>query len=422
MPVLDQMSEPVAAADVRADVAIAGASFAGLALALALARTLGPEFRIAVLDRGDVAPADAADPRAFAISEASRRMLEALGVWDRIADEAQPIERIEITDSFLDAGVRPVLLSYDNTVRADRPATHVVPGAVLGGALLTAVEAQPSVTIIRRSEASGFATDAFGARLISRNGRAMRASLAVAADGRHSALREAAGIKVVGWRYPQIGIVTTIRHERPHKGVAVQHFLPAGPFALLPLKGNRCCITWSEEEAAGRTIMAADDGAFLAEIDKRAGGRLGVLSLDGPRRCWQLEMHLARAYVATRVALIGDAAHSVHPIAGQGLNLGFRDVAALTEVIAETVRLGLDPGDATMLARYERWRRFDSAVSAATFDGLNRLFSRDVTLLRSAREVGLGIVDRLPALKELLVAEAAGLTGELPRLLKGEPV
>jgi 2-octaprenyl-6-methoxyphenol hydroxylase len=421
MPVLDQMSEPVAAADVRADVAIAGASFAGLALALALARTLGPEFRIAIFDRGDVAPADAADPRAFAISEASRRMLEMLGVWSSIASEAQPIERIEITDSFLDAGVRPVLLSYDNTVQ-DRPATYVVPGAVLGSALLAAVEAERSVTIFRRSEASGFTTDAFVARLTSRDGRTMRASLAVAADGRHSALREAAGFKTVGWRYPQIGIVTTIRHERPHKGTAVQHFLPAGPFALLPLRGNRCCITWSEDEEAGRAIMASDDAAFLAEVDKRAGGRLGALSLDGPRRCWPLEMHLARAYVATRIALIGDAAHSVHPIAGQGLNLGFRDVAALAEVIAETVRLGLDPGDATMLERYERWRRFDSAVSAATFDGLNRLFSRDVTLLRSAREVGLGIVDRLPALKELLVAEAAGLTGELPRLLKGKPV
>jgi 2-octaprenyl-6-methoxyphenol hydroxylase len=244
----------------------------------------------------------------------------------------------------------------------------------------------------------------------------------VAADGRGSSLREAAGIKVVGWHYPQVGIAATVAHERPHRGAAVQHFLPAGPFAMLQLKGNRSCITWTEEERAGRAIMALADAEFLAEVDKRVGGRLGALSLEGARRCWPLEMHLARAYVGNRIALIGDAAHSVHPIAGQGLNLAFRDVAALAEVIAEAARLGLDLGDATVLARYERWRRFDSAVSAATFDGLNRLFSRDASLLRSARELGLGIVDRLPGLKQLLVAEAAGLTGEMPRLLKGERV
>ncbi|HXF55469.1 MAG TPA: FAD-dependent monooxygenase [Hyphomicrobiaceae bacterium] len=408
--------------DRDADVVIVGASFAGQALALALARMLGPEIRIMIADRGGPAGADAADPRAFALSHASRQMLEVLGVWQRIASEAQPIEQIEITDSFLDAGVRPVLLSYDNTVENGVRASSIMPAAALAAALSAAVEGERSIAIRRQSEISGFAIDEFGATLALAGGDFVRATLAVAADGRNSTLRRAAGIKIVGWHHPQIGIVTVVSHERPHEGVAVQHFLPGGPFAILPLKGSRSCVTWTEHEDVGRRIMALDEGAFLAEVDKRFGGRLGRLSLEGPRRCWRLKMHLARSYVTKRVALVGDAAHSVHPIAGQGLNLAFRDVAALAEVVIEAARLGLDLGDATMLQRYERWRRFDSAVSAATFDALNRLFSRDVALLRSMREAGLGMVDRLPELKRLLVNEAAGLAGELPRLLKGERV
>jgi 2-octaprenyl-6-methoxyphenol hydroxylase len=254
------------------------------------------------------------------------------------------------------------------------------------------------------------------------SGRRWRASLLVAADGRGSRLREAAGIGVVGWKYQQVGIVTTVQHEKPHRGHAVQHFLPSGPFAILPLKGNRCCITWTEEESEGRRIMALDDTGFLAEVEQRFGYRLGVTQLAGARGVWPLEMHLARALVAERLALVGDAAHLVHPIAGQGLNLGLRDVAALTEVVADAARLGHDIGSSIVLSRYERWRRTDAALSAAAFDGLNRLFSSDWTLLRAARSAGLGIVERLPALKQFFVAEAAGLTGEVPKLLRGERV
>ena len=214
--------------------------------------------------------------------------------------------------------------------------------------------------------------------------------------------------------------MTNVAHERPHNGVATQHFLPAGPFAILPLPGNRSCITWTEDAEAARTILALDDGAFLAEVDRRFGGRLGGLRLAGGRRSWPLAMHLARSYTRPRFALIGDAAHGVHPIAGQGLNIALRDVAALAECVADAARAGFDPGDTTALERYERWRRFDATLSTATFDALNRLFSSDIALLRSTRELGLGIVDRLPALKRLLVTEAAGLTGELPRLLRGQ--
>jgi 2-octaprenyl-6-methoxyphenol hydroxylase len=244
----------------------------------------------------------------------------------------------------------------------------------------------------------------------------------VAADGRGSRLREAAGIQVVRWSYPQAGIVTTVRHAKPHGGRAVQHFLPSGPFAILPLAGNRACITWTEDAETARALLALDDAGFLAEVARRFDYRLGAVELDGPRASWPLDMHLARALVKDRFALIGDAAHGVHPIAGQGLNLGLRDVAALTEVVADAARLGLDFGSIATLERYERWRRLDAAVSAATFDALNRLFSNDSTLLRSARDFGLGLVERMPALKQLFVTEAAGLAGEVPKLLRGEVV
>ncbi len=405
------------------NVVISGASFGGLALSCGLSQCLGPEFKIALIDRAR--PSDGATPpdsRASALSAASKRMLEALGVWPQLADAAQPVTSIDITDSSLESGVRPVLLTYDNVTGEGEAATHIVPNAALQDALKQAVKRLDAVTMIAPAEAQDFASDDCRVAVRLEDGRELSAALLVAAEGRRSRLRQAAGIKVVGWEYPQIGIVTTVRHDRPHGGRAVQHFLPAGPFAILPLKGDRSCITWTEEAMEAKRILALDDEGFLAEVDKRFGGKLGAIGLDGPRQSWPLEMHLARRYVGPRFALIGDAAHGVHPIAGQGLNLAFRDVAALVEVITETVRLGLDAGNAQALARYERWRRFDSMVSAATFDGLNRLFANDGTLMRAGRDFGLGLVDRVPALKRFFVGEAAGLTGELPRLLKGELV
>lgn len=407
----------------RCDVVISGASFAGLALGCALSHALGPDIRIALIDHSAGAGAAAQpDSRASALSAGSKRMLDVLGVWSSVAVEAQPVASIEITDSSLEAGVRPVLLTYDNTTGAGEPATYIVPNNVLNQALCTAVSRAPSIQRIAPAEARDFVVGETEVRVRLGDGTELAASLLVSAEGRNSPLREAAGIKVVGWDYPQIGIVTTVRHERPHHACAVQHFLPAGPFAILPLKGNRACITWTENASEARRILALDDAGFLEEVDKRFGGKLGAVTLDGPRQSWPLKMHLARRYVGPRFALIGDAAHGVHPLAGQGLNLAFRDVAALTEAVTDAVRLGFDPGDAQALSRYERWRRFDSAVSAATFDGLNRLFASDLTLLRSGRELGLGLVDRIPALKRFFVGEAAGLTGELPRLLKGEAV
>lgn len=414
------------AADRPFDVLIAGASFAGLALARALAQALGREVSIGLVDRAPppAAMRDGDDPRASAISAASRRLLESLGVWARIVHLAQPVSAVEITDSSLGAGIRPVLLTYEPSVAtagAIEPAMHIVPNGPLMAALAEAVAGDAGIRRPAFAEIAGLSSEAGRATVVLGDGGRLAADLVVAADGRKSRLREAAGIGVVGWSYPQTGIVTTVAHERPHGGRALQHFLPGGPFAILPLTGDRCCITWTEDSARAEQILALDDESFLAEVDLRFGGRLGALRLAGPRRTWPLDMHLARRYVAPRVALIGDAAHSVHPIAGQGLNLALRDVAALAECVADGLRLGLPAADVTVLERYERWRRFDSAVSAAAFDGLNRLFSNDTTLLRSAREAGLGLVDRMPALKRWLVAEAAGVTGETPRLLRGLP-
>ena len=404
----------------RHDVVIAGGGTAGLALACALADALGEDARIAVADRAPLGAASPGDARAFALAAGSKRMLSTLGVWSAIAEHAQPVTAIDITDSSLHDAFRPVLVSYDNTVDDGEPATYIVEHGRLHEALLAAVGRRPSVVLLGNTPAEGFAADEHGVTAHFSGRAPLRAALLVAADGGKSQLRGAAGIGIVRWSYPQTGIVSIVRHEKPHQGRAVQHFLPGGPFAILPMTGNRSCITWTEEADRAREVLALDDAGFLAEIQTRFDYRLGAVELAGPRGSWPLDMHLARAMVANRFALVGDAAHGVHPIAGQGLNLGLRDVAALCEVIADAARLGLDIGSPATLERYERWRRLDSALSAATFDALNRLFSNDSTVLRTARDFGLGLVERMPALKQLFVAEAAGLTGEVPKLLRGQ--
>lgn len=410
-----------AAPNGRYDIVISGASYAGLALARALSQAVAGGARIAVVDRSGIAQGEArADARAFALAAGSKRLLETLGVWGRIGEAAQTVAAIEITDSSLDAGVRPVVLTYDNSVESGEPASYIVPAGVLGRALAAVVAQDEGIEVLAPAEVAGFAATATGVDLAFADGGRGVTSLLVAADGRQSRLRDLAGIKCVGRAYAQTGIVTTVAHEKPHHGRAVQHFLPAGPFAILPLPGNHACITWTEDAGEARRILALDDAAFRDEVETRFGGRLGTIRLAGPRQSWPLELNLVRSYVAPRFAVVGDAAHVVHPIAGQGLNLALRDVAALAESVVDAMRLGLDAGCGQALERYERWRRFDAAMSTAAFDGLNVLFSNDSALLRAARDVGLGLVDRSPLLKQLFVSEAAGLTGEVPRLLRGE--
>jgi 2-octaprenyl-6-methoxyphenol hydroxylase len=401
------------------DVVIGGGGSVGLALAAALADALGPGFTLALVDRVDWRGAAARDLRASALSAGSKRLLAALGIWARLADFAQPVTAIDITDSRLGDAIRPILLSYDNTLNDREPASYIIENDRLRAALIAATTERPGITLLGGSAIKRFAAGAADVS-IDLADATLSARLLIGADGRGSRLREDAGIKVLRWSYPQTGIVTTLGHSRPHGGRALQHFLPAGPFAILPLPQNRSCITWTEEVGEARRLLALEEVAFSGELARRFDYRLGEIVEVGARAAWPLEMQLARALTADRFALIGDAVRVVHPIAGQGLNLGLRDVAALTEVIADVARLGLDIGSGLVLERYERWRRLDSALSAGTFDALNTLFSNDWTLLRTARDVGLALVDRLPALKQFFVAEAAGLTGEVPKLLRGE--
>lgn len=409
----------------RYDIVISGANYTALSLACALAQALRGDLSIAILDRstGPTGPnLPNASPRAFAMSSGSKRMFEILGIWKGISDHAQPVSEIEITDSSLEAGIRPVLLTYDNHLDDGEPASFIVPDAVIATALRQAAKEAKNVEWITGAEAISFDEIPGGLSVALADGHSCVCSLLVAADGRRSKIRDLAGIGVVEWDYKQSGICTTITHEEPHNGRAIQHFLPSGPFAILPLPGNKSCVTWTEERQEANRLMAMDDTSFLDELTRRFGHKLGELSLVGTRASWPLSMHMARRFIAPRIALVGDTARGVHPIAGQGLNLGLRDVAALAETTTESVRVGLDAGDQQALERYERWRRFDSTLSTAAFDGLNRLFSNDTTLLRSLREAGLGLVDRLPFAKAAFVKEAAGLTGNPPRLLQGQPL
>ena len=401
-------------------VIVAGGGFAGGTLALALAKLAPQGFRVALVDAAPQNPDNQKDVRGLALSAAAKSLLEAVGLWTKLAPDAQAVDSIEITDSPLNASLRPHFLGFDEEMKADAPRAFLVEAGNLFQAITQAVASDPSIDLFTPDSVTDYDVDAFGVRARLESGQTVSAPLLVAADGKRSRLREQAGIKCIGWSYPQTGIVVTVAHERPHLGRAVQHFLPAGPFAILPLMGNRSSIVWMEDEARTETLMQGDDEAFVAELTRRFGHRLGQITLEGPRQSFPLSFQMARSFVGDRLALVGDAAHVVHPLAGQGLNIGLRDVAALTETIVDTLRLGLDIGSATTLERYQRWRRFDSAFSGTVMDGLNRLFSNDSAPLRAIRDLGLGLVDRAPDLKRFLVREAAGATGDVPRLMKGE--
>jgi 2-octaprenyl-6-methoxyphenol hydroxylase len=405
----------------RSDVVIAGGGLVGRTLALALAKLAPQGFRIALIEAEPAGAEDGVpeDARALALSAATRNLFAALDLWPLLAPKAQAIASIEITDSALNAALRPRFLGFDDELRSDGAAAFMIEHGDLRRVLAAAVANESPIELHAPERVADFTADRFGVAVKLASGAAIEASLLVAADGKRSQLRERAGIKCIGWSYPQIGIVTTVAHARPHHGKAVQHFLPSGPFAILPLTGNRSSIVWTEERERGKAIMAADEASFLGELTQRFGLRLGEIALAGPRQSFPLDLQIARAFVADRLALIGDAAHAVHPLAGQGLNIGMRDVAALAETLIDATRLGLDIGAAPQLERYERWRRFDSAFSAVVMDGLNRLFSNDSAPLRALRDLGLGLVDRAPPLKRFLAREAAGRTGTVPSLLTG---
>jgi 2-octaprenyl-6-methoxyphenol hydroxylase len=401
----------------RRDVVIGGAGFAGLALAIALRQGLGEGFSVTVVDPA-LAAAQSKDPRASAIAAAARRLFEAIEVWDAVAAQAQPILDMVVTDSKLDDAVRPTFLTFGGDVEPGEPFAHMVENRHLVDALVK--KAKALGIELRAGAVIGFehVSNAVDVKLA--DGETMPARLLVGADGARSKIRELAGIATHGWNYDQSAIVTTVAHEREHQGRAEEHFLPAGPFAILPLTGKRASIVWTETAREAERIIALPDEEFHAELEKRFGLHLGDISVVGPRRAFPLGLFTARSFIGERLALVGDAAHIIHPIAGQGLNMGLRDVAALAEAIADAARLGLDIGGTQVLERYQRWRRFDTMTMGIATDGLNRLFSNSSDVLRLMRDVGLGVVERIPALKRVFIREAAGFTGDVPKLLRGE--
>jgi 2-octaprenyl-6-methoxyphenol hydroxylase len=398
-------------------IVIGGGAFAGLALALALRQGLGSEVPIVVADPA-FGGRSSRDPRATAIVAACRRLFDAIGVWQDVADETQPILDMVITDSKLEDATRPVFLTFAGHVEPGEPFAHMVENRHLIDALTKHAEA--AGIDLRPTAVTTYDSRADGIGVTLADGSLIEASLLVAADGARSKLRERAGIATHGWDYDQAGIVVTVGHERDHQGRAEEHFLPAGPFAILPLKGKRSSLVWTEKRAEAARIVGLSEDEFHSELEQRFGLHLGeIKALDKPR-AFPLSYFVARSFIGERLALVGDAAHVIHPIAGQGLNLGLKDVAALAEVVVDAARLGIDLGQADVLDRYQRWRRFDTMAMGLATNSLNFLFSNKSTLLRAVRDIGLGLVDRAPPLKEMLIRQAAGLSGEVPRLLKGE--
>ena len=399
------------------DVIIVGAGPVGLTLALALTQS-APGIRVALVDRRPLSVPR--DNRASAIAAGVRRVFEALAVWEPMAAQSQPIAAMHITDSGTGDLARPLFLRFDGEVAPGEPFAHMVPNQASAAALMDAVG--DSIDMVAPAEIADWSgAEALG-RLVLADGRVLQAPLIVAADGAQSGLRQRAGIGTIGHDYGQTGLVATIAHELPHEGVAYEHFRPAGPFASLPLPGNRSSLVWTETRDAAPRFLAMPAEELALEIEAVMGSTLGRVTLEDRLMGFPLRLQLARSFVGPRLALVGDAAHVVHPIAGQGLNLGLKDVAALAEVIVDAMRLGLDHGSIDVLERYQSWRRLDTASMAVVTDGMNRLFSNDVAPVRALRDFGLGLVDRTGPVKSALIRAASGVGGGAPKLLGGMPI
>ncbi|MEO9823336.1 MAG: FAD-dependent monooxygenase [Paracoccaceae bacterium] len=399
------------------DIVIAGGGLNGTTMALALA---SGGFRVTLIDPLAKRTRKGAkfDGRSYAMAIASMRVLTALGVWQTLGD-VQPILDIKVTDGRAGEGPSPLMLAFDHAEIEEGPMGYMVEDRRLRPALLAAV-AQSDITEIHGESVIKEITDASGVTVTLSNETTLRARLLIACDGKKSAIAQRAGIKRIGWEYDQSALVAAIAHERPHGGTAHQFFMPSGPLAILPLTEDRASIVWTENRHRAAQIQAMDDDAYLNELRPRFGDFLGDIKLAGARFSYPLELSIAGSFVAPRTALVGDSAHAVHPIAGQGLNAGLKDVAALADVLVDAHRRGEDIGRADVLARYQQWRRFDAASLALATDTFNKLFSNDNSALRLIRDIGLGVTNAIPGLRRGLIREAAGLTGDLPRLARGE--
>lgn len=410
-----------AAMNTQSDILIVGGGLAGPALALALAAG-GLSSHVL-----DAAPAEtlsdpAFDGRAYALALSTRRMLEQLGLWSALADKAEAIRDIRVSDGKAGEGPAPFFLHFDHNEISEGPMGHLLEDRHLRRALAEAAAAHPLITVSHDARVVSQELGAGSVSVTLEDGRTFDARLLVGADGRASQTASRAGIGRTGWGYGQTSLVAALSVEKPHDGVAQQMFFPEGPLAVLPLTGQRVSIVWTESDARATAIQAMDDEAYLAVLRPRFGSYLGEIALTGGRYSYPLGLSLANRITEQRLALVGDAAHGIHPLAGQGLNLGLRDVAALAEVLITARRRGEDIGAPDVLERYRRWRGFDIAMLATATDGINRLFSNANPLLRLGRTLGLGAVNALPGARRRLIREAAGLTGDLPKLLQGQPI
>ncbi len=413
------MTDPNAPSEVvtDTDILVVGAGLVGGVAAEALADA---GFRVVAVDglAPETVMAAGFDGRASAVAQASQRLLDAVGIWRHAEPHAAPILDIRVAD-----GRSPLFLHYDHEDVGEGPLGFMLENrhnlqAIHAALAAGRADLRAPMRVVRQTRTAG------GVDAELADGSRVWARLAIAADGRGSKTRADAGLRTTGWRYGQMGIVCTVEHEKPHDFVAHEHFLPAGPFAILPLLGTpekpgcRSSIVWTERADKAPALVALDEETFLIELARRFGDFLGDLKVIGPRFCHPLGLQFSEAAVSERLVLIGDADHGMHPIAGQGLNMGLRDVAALVDVLTEARTLGQDIGSAAVLERYRRWRRFDNTLMLAATDGLNRLFSNDIAPLRIARDIGLAAVDKLPPLKKVLMRSAMGLVGDLPRLMR----
>ncbi len=403
-----------------ADVLIIGGGLVGAAQAVALA-TAG--IRVCVVDMIDPAKGQDTgfDGRASAIALATQRVLATIGVWQQLGSDPAPILDIRVSD-----GPSLLFLHYDHQDIGDEPFGYMVENRHIRRGLMDRLLELDNITFMAPARIANLDRTAAGVSATLSDGQQINARLCVGAEGRRSPTRESAGIKVTNWSYKQTAIVCSVRHDQSHDYIAHEHFLPAGPFAILPLNGdgvgigNMSSIVWTEKSALAPHILKLDNTAFKIEFDERFGEFLGRTEIVGPRFSFPLSLQFAHSSTDVRLALIGDASHGMHPIAGQGLNMGLRDVAVLAEVVTDAKRLGMDIGGGDVLGRYEQWRRFDNTMMLAATDGLNRLFSNNIAPVRLARDLGLAVVNGIPPLRKTFMRHAMGLVGELPRLMRGE--
>ena len=401
------------------DIVIVGGGLNGPALALALAQ-IGRSVTIIDSQSRPVLEGVEFDGRSYALALASQRLLRALGVWDAVADQAQAMLDIKVSDGRAGEGAGPFFMHFDHREIEEGPMGYMLEDRFLRRALLDAMDEAPQITQMFETRVVSQEVGSNGVIVSLDGGKTLTARLLVGADGRSSGTAKRAGIGRTGWGYGQTALVACVAHEQPHEGIAHQFFMPPGPLAILPLPGSRSSIVWSETDARAREIQTLDDAAYLDVLRPRFGDFLGAISLEGKRFTYPLNLTLANSFIGDRLALVGDAAHGMHPIAGQGLNAGLRDVGALAEVISDASQRGEDFASPLVLQRYQQWRRFDTATLAVATDGFNKLFSNDNPILRAGRDLGMGIVNAIPALRRGFIREAAGLTGDLPKLLKGQ--